>query len=73
MNSTVEPIFNEKVPEKWNLWVCEQYIGALFTIEKSTNAAIVHDQCSRIIPWNVLKQKKKKKKRKMLNFKMQTQ
>ena len=25
MNSTVEPIFNEKVDEKWNLWVREQY------------------------------------------------
>ena len=24
MNSTVEPIFNEKVAEKWNLWVREQ-------------------------------------------------
>ena len=24
VNSTVEPIFNEKVAEKWYLWVCEQ-------------------------------------------------
>ena len=24
VNSTVWPIFNEKVTEKWNLWVCEQ-------------------------------------------------
>ena len=24
MNSIVGPIFNEKVAEKWNLWVCEQ-------------------------------------------------
>ena len=25
VNSTVGPIFNEKVTEKWNLWVHEQY------------------------------------------------
>ena len=25
VNSTVRPIFNEKVAEKWNLWVCKQY------------------------------------------------
>ena len=30
------PIFNEKVAEKWNLWVHEQYTDALFTAEKST-------------------------------------
>ena len=24
MNGTVRPIFNEKVAEKWNLWVCKQ-------------------------------------------------
>ena len=23
INSTVRPIFNEKVVEKWNLWICE--------------------------------------------------
>ena len=26
VNSTVGPIFNEKVAKKWNLWVHEQYI-----------------------------------------------
>ena len=62
MNSTVKLIFNEKITEKWNLWVCEQYMSALFTVEKSKNAAVVHDQCSRIIPWNVWKPKKKKAK-----------
>ena len=25
VNSTVGPIFNEKVAEKWNLWIREQY------------------------------------------------
>ena len=29
-------IFNEKVAEKWNLWVHEQYNNELFTAEKST-------------------------------------
>ena len=44
MNSIVGPIFNEKVAEKWNLWVREQCTGVLFTVEKSTFAAIVHEQ-----------------------------
>ena len=30
MNSIVGPIFNEKVVEKWNLWVREQCIRVLF-------------------------------------------
>ena len=41
MNSAVGPIFNEKVTEKWNLWVYEQYTDALFTVEKSTFAATI--------------------------------
>ena len=39
MNSTVRPIFNKKVTEKWNLWVREQCTDALFTVEKSTKPA----------------------------------
>ena len=39
MNSTVGPIFNEKVAEKCNLWVREQCTNALFTVEKSISAA----------------------------------
>ena len=27
------PIFNEKIAEKWNLWVREQCTNALFTID----------------------------------------
>ena len=42
------PIFNEKVVEKWNLWVREQCTNALFTVEKLTS-----------VGWT----KKKKKKR----------
>ena len=37
VNSAVRPIFNEKVAEKWNLWVREQCMDTLFTMKKSTN------------------------------------
>ena len=37
MNSTMGPIFNEKVAEKWNLWVRKQCMDILFTVKKSTN------------------------------------
>ena len=50
MNSVVKPIFNEKVAEKWNLWIHEQYTNALFTED-------LVKCCSRI--------KKKKKEDKM--------
>ena len=40
MNNTVGPIFNEKIVEKCNLWIREQYIDALFTMKKSTNAGL---------------------------------
>ena len=41
VNSAVWLIFNEKVAEKWNLWIHDQYIDALFTAEKSTFAITV--------------------------------
>ena len=41
VNSTVRPIFNEKVFEKWNLWVRKQCTNAPFMVEKSTFAATV--------------------------------
>ena len=34
----MRPIFNEKVVKIWYLWVREQCIDALFTVEKSTFA-----------------------------------
>ena len=40
VNSTVRSIFNEKVVEKWCLWVREQCTSTLFTIEKSTKLAL---------------------------------
>ena len=37
----MEPIFNERIVEKWNLWIHKQYTDALFTAENSTFAATV--------------------------------
>ena len=42
VNSTVGPIFNEKIDKKWNLWVREQCTDALFTQNWSKVAATVH-------------------------------
>ena len=56
MNSVVKPIFNEKVAEKWNLWIHEQYTNALFTED-------LVKYCSRI---------KKKKKKRRQNAKEET-
>ena len=47
------PIFNEKVAEKWNLWVRKQCMDILFTVKKSTN-----------VGWKKKKKKKKRRKRK---------
>ena len=47
VNNAVWPIFNEKIAEKWNLWIRKQCTNTLFIVEKSTSAA---------------EQKKKKKK-----------
>ena len=41
VNSAMRPIFNEKVAEKWDLWVREQCTDVLFTVKKSTFAATV--------------------------------
>ena len=58
MNSAVGPIFNEKVTEKWNLWVHKQCTDTLFKDKKSTSAAT---------------KKKKKKLLKRVESKMWTQ
>ena len=39
MNSAVGLILNEKVTEKWNLWVHKQCTDTLFKDKKSTSAA----------------------------------
>ena len=54
------PIFNEKVAEKWNLWIREQCTDALFTGEKSTFAATVQWIVAAFLQ-NGENQKKKKK------------
>ena len=62
VNSTVGPIFNEKINKKLNLWVREQCIRTLFTEERSKIAAIVAwtvAACGK----NAWKKKKKKKKK----------
>ena len=50
----MRPIFNEKVAEKWNLWVREQCTDTLFIVEKLTFAATIHESTNsnRITPWN---------------------
>ena len=60
VNSAMEPIFNEKVAEKWYFWVCEQCTDALFTVEKSTFIATVREQQLQTT-WNACQKKKKKK------------
>ena len=64
MNSTVRPIFNEKVVEKWNLWVREQCTNALFTVENSTFVATVQWTVAALLPET---REKKKKKREFTN------
>ena len=63
INSTVGPIFNEKIDKKWNLWVREQCTDALFT--KKVN---IWGYCSTVY-WTVaaLLQKRVKKKKKKKN------
>ena len=57
VNSAVGPIFNEKVVEKWNLWIYEQCTDTLFTVEKSTSAATKKKN-----GWNALKVKRGRNK-----------
>ena len=54
MNSTVEPIFNEKVAEKWYLW-------DPWTVHECT----VHERLVKCCGWQ--KKKKKKAKRETRN------
>ena len=67
VNSAVWPIFNEKVAEKWNLWVYEQCTDALFT-GKSQHLRLLFMHCSlnssRIPPKTREKKRKKKRKEK---------
>ena len=66
INSTVGPIFNEKVAKKWNLWVYKQYI--ITVCGRKVN---ICGYCSLNSTWtvtafcqNAWKKKKKEQKRK---------
>ena len=43
VNSIMRPIFNEKIVEKWNLWLHKQNTNALFIVKKSIFAVTVHE------------------------------
>ena len=76
VNSTVGPIFNEKVAKKWNLWVHKQYIMYCL-LQKSQHLRLLfieqYINSNRVVPKHV--EKKKEQKRKTQNadgFKTQT-
>ena len=87
VNSIMRPIFNEKVAEKWNLWVREQYTMCCDWLKQIGKVKIC-DYCSLNSTWTVtttLKKlknawKKKKKKnadanalsKRSLNYKLPT-
>ena len=60
MNSAVGLILNEKVTEKWNLWVHKQCTDTLFKDKKSTSAATKKKKKKK--GWNTLKAKRGRKK-----------
>ena len=62
VNSTVGPIFNEKIDKKWNLWVHKQYTNTLFTGKSQHLRLLFMQQCinSNHIPPKTRKKKKKK-------------
>ena len=73
MNSAMGPICNDKVTEKWNLWVHEQCTDALFTVEKSTFAATVQWTVAAYSKTRENKKRKKEKKNEMWRLQTQTQ
>ena len=68
----MRPICNEKVAEKWNLWVREHCTNALFTMESKHLRLLFNEQCinsSRITPKRVKKKRKKEKRTKHEDYK----
>ena len=57
VNSTVGPIFNEKVAKMWNLWVHEQYMITGYCSLNSTWTVTAFYQNA----WMIKKKKKKKR------------
>ena len=78
MNGTVRPIFNEKVAEKWNLWVCKQCTVCTDWLKRMRKVKLC-GYYSLNIAWTVpisltnACQKKKKEKKEKKNAKRQTQ
>ena len=68
VNSIAGPIFNEKIAEKWSLWVPWTVYETHWCAEKSKILATIHAQCMRAVAvlakfclWNAWRKKKKKK------------
>ena len=71
------PIFNEKVAEKWNLWVCKQYTMCCDWLKQMGKVKIcgcysLNSTWTVIAALKKLKTREKKKKKKKAN-KTQTQ
>ena len=67
VNSTVGPIFNEKIAKKWNLWVYKQYIMHCLW-QKSQHLWLLfieqYINSNRVLPKRVKKKRKEKKEQK---------
>ena len=84
VNSIMGPIFNEKVAEKWNLWVCEQCTVCTDRLKRGRKVKLcshcsctVHDSAWTVAAslMNACKKKKKKKEKRqtqMLGFSAQS-
>ena len=66
VNSTVRPIFNEKVAKKWNLWVPEQYMMHCL-LQKSQHLRLLfieqYMNSNHVSPKHVKKKKKEQKRK----------
>ena len=66
VNSIVEPIFNEKVAKKWNLWVYKQYTMHCLR-QKSQHLRLLfieqYMNSNRVLPKRVKKKKNAKRRR----------
>ena len=52
MNSTVGPIFNEKIAEKWNLWVREQCTVCIDWLKRMRKVKL-YGYCSCTVQWTI--------------------
>ena len=49
VNSTMRPIFNEKITEEWNLWIYKQLHDVHWLTEKKVKKIKLYDYCSCIM------------------------